>query len=1631
MRRLSALLLTAVVALLAWSAAPAAAATPTWNCEASPLHARLLGIDLTLGLLTSNGNASRCQNDARGLGVLTGGLPIGLQAGVLSSSTTLTGAAGATSGQTASASSSVAGVNLSVANLANLLRVDAATARASARCASGAPSLTGSSTVGNVYLGGVRVIGLDTPVTIVGNVVNGLPTGAVARIVPNEQTIANGVLTQNALHVTVTLLGITVLDTTVGQAIVSSSGAVCDTVAEQRPTVAVVDSGRNRVVAATVTPPAGRTITSCSVTAQTTPATTVTGSYDASTGRCTATLPRDSVPPGSYPITVTATDSAGQTGTGTGTVTVAAPSVGSPAVNGRTVSAPVAPTAGTTVTSCAFAVTAGGNTTNIDGTYDASTGVCRATVPDSVPQGTATVTARATDSGGDTGTATATTTVGAVPPGPAVALVDSGTNRTVTASVLPGTGRTVTACTIGVRPAGSTNTYTSLAARLSSDGTTCTATLPRGTYDPGAYEVRATATDDANRTGSATGTTTVGAPAVGAPTADDHALTATLAPAAGTPVTSCSFTLSPVGGGSDTRVDGTVSPGGTSCSGTAPDSVGAGTYAVTGSARDANGDTGTASAELQIGRPAPPPTPPTVRLTDSGRNRVVTADVAPSEGDTITACSIAVRPADDPSADLVPLDATYDAQRGTCSATLAPGTFDPDDYSVVAGATDSSGDHSSDTGTVRVVAPKVGDVAADGRTITATVDPAPGTPLLSCRIAVTPSGGGGPVTIAGTLTDDTCTATLPDDAIDPGVGTAEVTVTDANGDVGTTSDQVTIGAVPRPAVQLVPSGDNRVVTADVTPAPGRRITSCAIGVRPAGSSDTYTSVDASYDADAGTCTATLPRDTFPVGAYDVRATATDDAGRTGTAEGSAAVAAPSVGTPQLSGRTVTVTATPAPGTRLASCAFTLTPSGGGSGTDVDGTLDAATGTCRGALPDGVAEGGYDVTATVTDDGGDTGTASGTGTVGAVPAGPAVALGDSGQNRTVVATVTPGADPDVTACTLAARPAGSSDAYTSLDADLDTSAGTCTAKLPRDTFPAGPYEVRAGATDASNRTGSASGMVSVAAPVVGSPTADEREVSAPVTPAPGAGIGACDVTLTADGGGQPQQLDGRYDPATSSCVLTVPATIADGVYTATVTATDTAGDSGSSTGEIRVGRPPVAATPPSVSLVDSGRNRVVEARATAPDGESITACVLRARDDGGTLVTLDASYDAAAGTCTATLPTAQFGAGDHDVTALVTDSTGDTADASGTVTVAAPDVGTPVVDGRDVDTPVTPAPGTAVTSCVVTVAPRTAGASPTTLTGTIAADGTCSATLPDSVPAGDADVTVRVTDGNGDTAGGGGTVTVPAPVSGTGGGGSDTPGGGSGGSGGSGSSGSSGSSGGSDTTNNGGGGSTSGAGSPGSTTPGGVSGQAGGAVFATGSANDILLACSSKPILLTDVVVSGRSVRIAGVAAGRYAGRTVTLRFTATGRKVATARIAADGHFTARAKLPSKRLRTSDRARYQAVLGTVKSAALKLTRRAMVTRVAKAGTTVVLRGRIGTPRARKAAPVVVQQLVSCGRYTTAGTVKKLTRSGAFTARVKAPAGVKAVLYRVMTKVATHAGGRASNRTYSLLSGLNLG
>ncbi len=174
----------------------------------------------------------------------------------------------------------------------------------------------------------------------------------------------------------------------------------------------------------------------------------------------------------------------------------------------------------------------------------------------------------------------------------------------------------------------------------------------------------------------------------------------------------------------------------------------------------------------------------------------------------------------------------------------------------------------------------------------------------------------------------------------------------------------------------------------------------------------------------------------------------------------------------------------------------------------------------------------------------------------------------------------------------------------------------------------------------------------------------------------------------------------------------------------------------------------------------------------------------------------------------------------------------------------------------------------------------------------------------------------------------------------------------------------------------------------------------------------VLACTTAQVALINVVQKGTHVLITGAARLVFAGKKVSIRFLATGKTVATATVGADGDFSASAPLPPTRLRGSNRARYEAVVGALHSLNLKLERRMYMVSAMSSGGHVTLSGYVtGSFKAGTAVKILLR--VTCSKEEVAAKVK-LTPSGRFTATVPAPTGATSqiAVYRATTTVLDH-------------------
>ena len=201
-------------------------------------------------------------------------------------------------------------------------------------------------------------------------------------------------------------------------------------------------------------------------------------------------------------------------------------------------------------------------------------------------------------------------------------------------------------------------------------------------------------------------------------------------------------------------------------------------------------------------------------------------------------------------------------------------------------------------------------------------------------------------------------------------------------------------------------------------------------------------------------------------------------------------------------------------------------------------------------------------------------------------------------------------------------------------------------------------------------------------------------------------------------------------------------------------------------------------------------------------------------------------------------------------------------------------------------------------------------------------------------------------------------------------------------------------------------------------------------FSRGTSNDLYLACTRLDVYLIDVLPAGPgSVWVTGAADLRLKGRSVTISFD--GRRVGTAVVGSTGAFQATVRAPSRSRRPT--ARYQARVDTSASQQLRLERRMVASRLTRTGGTFTFTGRITRPFARRPATIQIQRYLTCGRVqTSTTTVRPNRRTGRFTVRFPVPAqSVKALMYRLRTKVAPRKGRPATTRTYTLPRAVDVG
>ena len=191
-----------------------------------------------------------------------------------------------------------------------------------------------------------------------------------------------------------------------------------------------------------------------------------------------------------------------------------------------------------------------------------------------------------------------------------------------------------------------------------------------------------------------------------------------------------------------------------------------------------------------------------------------------------------------------------------------------------------------------------------------------------------------------------------------------------------------------------------------------------------------------------------------------------------------------------------------------------------------------------------------------------------------------------------------------------------------------------------------------------------------------------------------------------------------------------------------------------------------------------------------------------------------------------------------------------------------------------------------------------------------------------------------------------------------------------------------------------------------------------------------LECTTRKLVLVDVLERNGKVLLTGRADTKLAGQTVDIIFEADGKKAATARVLPNGSFAATAPLPARHLREGNRARYRAQLGNERSDNLKLRRRMVVeSMVARAGK-VTISGRVMPPLGKPTETIRIQQRLSCTKNIDVARIKP-SSSGRFKVTVDAPKSEQAAVYRVITKVPPTKRSKKRFSTFTLPRAIDLG
>jgi hypothetical protein len=184
-----------------------------------------------------------------------------------------------------------------------------------------------------------------------------------------------------------------------------------------------------------------------------------------------------------------------------------------------------------------------------------------------------------------------------------------------------------------------------------------------------------------------------------------------------------------------------------------------------------------------------------------------------------------------------------------------------------------------------------------------------------------------------------------------------------------------------------------------------------------------------------------------------------------------------------------------------------------------------------------------------------------------------------------------------------------------------------------------------------------------------------------------------------------------------------------------------------------------------------------------------------------------------------------------------------------------------------------------------------------------------------------------------------------------------------------------------------------------------------------------LQCTTRKLMLIDVLEGNGYARLYGAADRRFIGKRVRVVGSWNGKTVARPIVRKDGTSLAKGKLPPSELRRTNRARYLARIGKEKSLRLKLFRRMLVTRMSSAKGKVTIRGRVMLPLGRPAQTISIKRRVTCTKNVVVKKLRPDSR-GRFSITLGGPPSGQVAVYRLATKVRKNTRNRKLFPTFTL-------